>query len=390
MNLKPTARVLLGVSIIALSIWILQSFLLSLLVACVTAIASWPLYERFTACLPARMRRSAGSLVFTSLITGFVLTPLLFALSALLGEAHTLLLQMAAADTKGIAVPEWLPKLPLAGAWLAQRWGSELAHPRALAVWMERSGPTALLGWAESIGQFMVRHLLIIGFTILLLFFLYKEGASLAQQLRQFLRHHIGERADSLVQLATRAIRASVNSMLLVALFDGFATALAYAIAGVPHAAMWAAIIASLALVPFLGYAGVLALALQLAMADDPTTALFALALGCMVLLCGDKVVRPALARDGTRLRFVWVLMGCLGGFEALGLVGVVIGPVVLTLARELWAQRVRDLDVAEVNDAPSTEAALTSAATSRLLLGDPMVLPSAHAGRQSDADTLA
>jgi predicted PurR-regulated permease PerM len=39
--------------------------------------------------------------------------------------------------------------------------------------------------------------------------------------------------------------------------------------------------------------------------------------------------------------------MGCLGGFEALGLVGVVIGPVVLTLARELWAERMRPPDEA-------------------------------------------
>ena len=39
-------------------------------------------------------------------------------------------------------------------------------------------------------------------------------------------------------------------------------------------------------------------------------------------------------ARNGVRLRFVWVLMGCLGGFEVLGLVGLVIGPVVLTLAQ--------------------------------------------------------
>ena len=42
-------------------------------------------------------------------------------------------------------------------------------------------------------------------------------------------------------------------------------------------------------------------------------------------------------ARDGIRLRFVWILMGCLGGFEVLGLIGLVLGPVVLTLARELW-----------------------------------------------------
>jgi len=70
-----------------------------------------------------------------------------------------------------------------------------------------------------------------------------------------------------------------------------------------------------------------------------------------LVLFCGDKVVRPVVARHGTRLRFVWVLMGCLGGFEVLGLIGLVIGPVVLTLARELWEQRVRDLAVADVTD---------------------------------------
>ena len=68
------------------------------------------------------------------------------------------------------------------------------------------------------------------------------------------------------------------------------------------------------------------------------------MALGCLVLFCGDKIVRPVVARDGTRLPFVWVLMGCLGGFEVLGLVGLVIGPVLLTLASELWEQRVRDL----------------------------------------------
>jgi hypothetical protein len=31
--------------------------------------------------------------------------------------------------------------------------------------------------------------------------------------------------------------------------------------------------------------------------------------------------------------------MGCLGGFEVLGLVGLVIGPVALTLAREMLTE---------------------------------------------------
>jgi len=43
--------------------------------------------------------------------------------------------------------------------------------------------------------------------------------------------------------------------------------------------------------------------------------------------------------------------MGCLGGFEVLGLVGLVVGPVLLTITRELWEQRVRDLAPPDVID---------------------------------------
>jgi predicted PurR-regulated permease PerM len=168
------------------------------------------------------------------------------------------------------------------------------------------------------------------------------------------LRHRIGERAEGYIDLATSAVRASVNSMLVVSLFDGLAIGVAYVVAGVPHAVVWAAITGLLALVPFLAYVAVLALTLQLAVTAAVAPPLLALGLGCLVLLCGDKIVRPVIARDGIRLRFVWVLMGCLGGFEVLGLVGLVIGPVVLTLLRELWEQHVRDLAVVDVMESKS------------------------------------
>ncbi|MGZ9184533.1 MAG: AI-2E family transporter [Candidatus Binatia bacterium] len=344
MNFKLTGPRFYGALIVALSAWILQSFLLPLLVACVTAIASWPLYRRLVACLPRRMPPSATSLIFTSVMTVFVLAPLMFAAGALLAEAHALLLEIAAADNQGIAVPHWVENVPLVGAWVARRWQSELAHPGALSMWTQRTDPTALLSWTQSMGQFMARHAFIIGFTILILFFLYQEGKSLAEEFRQVLRHGIGERAGDHVDLATRALRASVNSMLIVGLFDGCATALVYAIAGVTRPALWGAITGLLALVPFLGYVAVAALALQLAMAGASTPAIASFGLGCVVLFCGDKIVRPLVAGAGTHLRFIWFLMACLGGFEVLGLVGLVIGPVVLTLARELWEQRVREV----------------------------------------------
>ncbi|MET0218837.1 MAG: AI-2E family transporter [Burkholderiales bacterium] len=354
MKVKLTAGWFYAALIIALSVWILHSFLEALLAACVTAIASWPLYRRFAARLPRRMARSAISLIFTLAMTVFVLAPLMFALGALLTEGHALLLGIAAADKEGIAAPQWLENVPLAGPWLTATWQNELAHPGALSVWVHRTDPTALLGWAGSLGQFMTRHLFIIGFTILVLFFLYQEGGSLAEDFRRVLCVRIGERAETYIDVATRAVRASVNSMLVVGLFDGFASGVAYAIAGVPHAAVWAAITGSLALVPFLGYVAVAALTLKLAMTGAATPAIISFGLGSAVLFFGDKIVRPVIAGDGTRLPFVWVLMGCLGGFEVLGLVGLVIGPVVLALARELWEQRVRDLAPPDVTHAAS------------------------------------
>ena len=281
----------------------------------------------------------------------FVLAPLMFAFVALLTEANALLLQVAAADKRGIAVPTWLENVPLAGRWIAARWQSELAHAGGLSMWAQRTDPVALLGWAHSIGQFMLRHLFIIAFAILVLFFLYQEGEALAEDFRQLLRQRIGAQAEGYVDLATRAVRASVNSMLVVGLFDGFATGIAYAITAVPQAAQWASITGLLALVPFLGYVAVLALTFQLAMTGAAGPALLSFGLGCAVLFCGDKIVRPVVARNGVRLGFVWVLMGCLGGFEVLGLVGLVIGPVLLTLLRELWQQGVRDLACRSVAD---------------------------------------
>jgi predicted PurR-regulated permease PerM len=62
------------------------------------------------------------------------------------------------------------------------------------------------------------------------------------------------------------------------------------------------------------------------------------------VLFCGDKVVRPLVSRHGLRLRFVWILMAASAASRRWGSWGSWSGPVVLTLARELWAQRVRDV----------------------------------------------
>ncbi|RZT97780.1 AI-2E family transporter [Rivibacter subsaxonicus] len=343
MNLRPTSGRLLAAAIAVLSFWIVHGFIEALLAAGVIAIASWPLYAAFRTRLPRGVGKGAGAAIFTGAITVFVLAPLVFAGWALMSEAHALLLGLATADGRGLVAPEWLANAPVVGSSLAARWQSLLARPGALLQMTHQAEPSAILGWAHSLGQATARHALIVAFAILLLAFLYQEGSSLAQALTRWLRETVGDRAEHYLVVATRAVRASVNSMIVVALFNGLVTALAFAIIGVPRPLVWAAIIGALSAVPFLGYGAVVAVALQLVLQGTHTAALWSLLLGSAVLLCGDKLVRPIVARGGMQLPFVWVLMGCIGGFSVLGLAGLVIGPVALTLAQEILAQQLRE-----------------------------------------------
>jgi predicted PurR-regulated permease PerM len=337
MSQKPAPGLAFAAAIVVLAGWVVHGFIDALLAAGVTAVASWPLYERFRARLPKCIGIGASSAMFTLAITVLVLAPLLFACAALVSEARSLL-ELALADTRDVPAPPWLADLPTVGPWLGEYWQSG-----ALQALAQRSTePSALLGWMQVVGQFTARQALIVAFAILLLGFFYQHGAWLAGEVTDTLRRCIGEAAERYVDVATRAVRAGATSMLAVALFDTLAAWAAYSIAGAPRALVWAAISGALAAVPFLGYAAVAAMVMQLALRGEATPALLVLVLGCAVLLLGDKVVRPLVARGGIRLPFVWVLMGCIGGFTVLGLAGLVIGPLVLALAREAWEQAKR------------------------------------------------
>src|SRR5207244_1324608 len=61
------------------------------------------------------------------------------------------------------------------------------------------------------------------------------------------------------------------------------------------------------------------------------------LAWGMAVLFVADHFVRPTIIGSATKLPFLAVLLGILGGVETLGLIGLFVGPVVVTLFMTLW-----------------------------------------------------
>ena len=60
---------------------------------------------------------------------------------------------------------------------------------------------------------------------------------------------------------------------------------------------------------------------------------------GFVVVFVAEHAVRPVLIGGAARLPFLLVLFGILGGAETFGLVGLFIGPALMTILVVLWKE---------------------------------------------------
>ncbi|MBV8519322.1 MAG: AI-2E family transporter [Acidobacteria bacterium] len=195
--------------------------------------------------------------------------------------------------------------------------------------WVARHGGTVLGGIAG----------MVLGFALVLLsmFFFYVEGESIVEQLsvlsplpKQYDREFAARFKD--------VIDATFRGQLFTALAQGIATGIGLAIARVPGAAFWAAVAALLSLVPMVGAAAVwvpaaIYLSIAASMGGRPWwQAIFLIVWGVLVVSTVDNIVRPWAMKGKAQLPAIPLLFAVLGGMQAFGFVGLVIGPLVFSL----------------------------------------------------------
>ena len=135
------------------------------------------------------------------------------------------------------------------------------------------------------------------------------------------------------------SVHGTVDGLVLVGLGEGFLLGVVYYFAGVPHPVLLGAFTALAAMIPF-GAPVAFGLAALLAAAQGGVTAAIVVAVaGLVVTFVADHFVRPVLIGGATRLPFLWVLLGILGGVESFGLLGLFLGPAVMAALVLLWRE---------------------------------------------------
>jgi predicted PurR-regulated permease PerM len=327
------ALLFLGVLIIA-SLWVVKPFLPAIIWAIMIVIASWPIMLWLQRHLWNNRWLAASVMVLILLLV--LVLPLSFATVSIVGNADQLAIWTKWMLTFELPpAPAWLTQLPVIGDSLRTGWEKLAAlHIRDL---LNQAAPYAFdatkwfISQAGGIGAMLLHFFL----TVAVAAILYVDGERAAATVRRFGHRLAGDRGENAVQLAGQAIRGVALGVIVTAVFQAGLGGIGLAIADVPFATLLTALMFMLCIAQ-LGPSLVLFPAVVwMYWMGDTGWATFLLIWSLPVVIL-DNFIRPILIKRGADLPILLIFVGVIGGLIGFGLVGIFVGPVVLSVAYTL------------------------------------------------------
>ena len=238
-------------------------------------------------------------------------------------------------DAGLLAQLEHYPILGSLAEWLRQ---NLTATSVQLDGWLVDGAQMLMQSLAATGGNFVLSALgTVIHFFMMLflLFFLLRDGRNMLGRAVHLVPMEAQRRSD-LLKLIGDTTRAVVYGEIMTAIAQGTLIGIGFAITGLPSAIVFGALAAILALLPIGGAALVWVPAVAyLAATSQWGWAIFMLIWG-MGVSVSDNLMRPLLISTQAPVSTLTVFVGVIGGISAFGMIGVIIGPVLLTVIAAL------------------------------------------------------
>lgn len=353
-NAAPWVRhllmtVLLG-AVLVLCYIVLLPFLDVVIWAAVLAYLTWPLHRRLRDAL--RGRATTSALAMTALLAGALVLPAVWIGVLVENEVVAAYQQAVAYLAAGpLVLPEAVRRVPLVGAqlqdWLNLHAGDPVAMQNHL-IESAQGSSNWVLRMVGGAGRNVVKLL----FTLITLFFFYRDAEAMMAQIRQVLRHLFGDTINRYIRAATEITKAVVSGLLVTALAQGALAGAGYWIVGVRAPVLFGMLTALVSIVPMFGTFLIWGpISGYLLLTNEFWPGIGLLAWGTLVVHPVDNVLRPLMISSATQIPFLLVMFGLLGGLSAFGLVGVFIGPASLAIAMALWSEALGTQELAVVGN---------------------------------------
>jgi predicted PurR-regulated permease PerM len=336
---QRAARIALVLVLTALGLYILHRFLPALVWGTILAIALWPLYRRVEQRFSPGRHNLLLPALFTALVGLVFLVPFVVLAVEAAHEAHALLEYSRSVEESGVPVPDVVARLPFGAGAVTNWWNENLAHAGWSHELLERFNTSSMRDLSRSAGAQVLHRAILFGFTLVTLFFLLRDGRTVREQTISASTRLFGPRGERVGRQMVASVHGTVDGLVLVGIGEGFLLGVTYYFAGVPHPILLGALTAVTAMIPFAAPLVFGAAAFLLFVQGSVVPAVVVVVAGLVVTFVADHFVRPALIGGTTRLPFLWVLLGILGGVETLGLLGLFVGPAVMAALMLLWRE---------------------------------------------------
>lgn len=261
-----------------------------------------------------------------------LIAPFVFVAVSLADSATELMEAVRKSFEKGSpALPEWINRLPLVGETLNNYW-KNLSHDGARLL----EDLKGLISPARSVlvsgGGMLFAGLLQLGLSVLVAFFLYRDGEAAADKIKRITSRIGGARGRHMLNIGGSTVVSVVYGILGTALAQGVLAGIGFLVAGVPGAALLGLATFFLSVVPVGPPLIWIPATLWLFVQGSTGWAIFMGLWGLLVVSMVDNVLKPMIISHGSHLPFMLVLLGVLGGVAAFGFVGIFLGPTLLAV----------------------------------------------------------
>jgi predicted PurR-regulated permease PerM len=173
-------------------------------------------------------------------------------------------------------------------------------------------------------------------FTLLSLYYLFKDGARLFERLKDVIPLTFIER-DLLINRFTDMVYATIYGGILIAIIQGLLGGIIFWILGFSSPILWGTAMSFLSFIPIGGTAFVWIPAVILLFIQGAFwKGIILLFLGIFVIGMADNFLRPRFISARTKIHPLFLFFAVLGGVQVFGLIGLVMGPLIATLSLTL------------------------------------------------------
>ena len=328
------AALILGIVLLTFSV--LQPFIVPLIWGGILAYVSWPLQQRIVRAV--RGRNGLASLLTTLLVTLAIIVPLVWLILMVRVEAVSAYAKVQAFLASKPSLPPALRDLPWIGDWAQNMLAQLSADPTAIREQLVLTLEQSSVEMSKLIGG-VGRNVAKLFFAVLSMFFLLRDGPRLVREARAILEGILGPRVHDYLDAIGATTQAVVYALILGAIAQGTVAGIGYFFAGVEAPVLMGAITVLIALVPFGAPLVWGSLALWMLVNGHVGHGIFLMIWGLLIVSWVDNLVRPMVISNATRMPFLLVVFGVLGGVLAFGLVGLFIGPVLLAVSLAIWRE---------------------------------------------------